>query len=62
MELERIRKDGRILIRPKDKYDRPLFMHCANGMEAVTTRYYNSDVEKLLFIHKVGHISMDDKT
>jgi len=60
MKLVRYRENARILIKPVT--DKNLFVHCAGGMKAVTTREYNKNVEQMLLIHGVGFLTIADET
>lgn len=56
------KRNRRIFIKPTYKKDVSLFKHCANGMESVTTRHFNKEVEHMLYIHGVKIISFIDRT
>lgn len=58
MYLQEIRVKGKIELKPKNKSDLPLFLHCSGGYKSITTRYYNSHVRGLLLVHGVGHLAI----
>ena len=63
MKIERFRNErGGILNRAADKNQRYLFLHCANGMEAVRTKFFNENVKPMLFSHGIMHIEFVDNT
>ena len=62
MKVESYREGGRILVRPLNKKDLPLFKHCAGGMIAVTTQVFNAEVKPLLFIHNIVALTHSDNT
>lgn len=62
MKLEKIIKDQKMVIRPVENSDIPLFEHCSGGYREVSTIEYLKRVENLLFSHGVDAISIDEKT
>jgi len=64
MDLIRYRKTnkpGDIWIKPA-KRDLEIFKHCAGGRVAVPSRVFYREVDQILHLHKIYHLSYKDET
>lgn len=50
MKLIEFTEGKKVMVRPKFETDKPVFIHCAGGMEAVTYKYFR-DVLSYVFMH-----------
>lgn len=63
MQIERYSDAfGRTLNRPLNKKDLFIFMHCSNGLIAVTTKDFNDLVWPMMKLHGICYLEITDNT
>ena len=50
--------NGRLLRKPLNNSDMPLFRHCSEGMDAVTIDYFDQVVSPLLSSHNINFVEI----